>query len=319
MMKQLLIPAFCFLFITHSFAQAPKKLEATQDTNYIKLLAAKWSFRLHAITKYNQFIYSGPGFAASYKPDVKIAFGIGASYKNLALDLGLNLISTDPEHKSKNLALLSSMYFGPHVMEITAQLYQHYSDDVSDKNEELLSDQFRPDIHTINLGLNYNYNFNHRKFSFDAASIGTQIQKRSAGTPLAGAFLTYFNLDADSTIIASEFANPDAMIAKANLFSGGISAGYAYIFVLPAHLYVMLSLTPKLALNAGNAETNTNHAIPVNISPGLLTRDAIGYSGNRFYGFISLLADYNSLKTEEGNHFSYDPVKLKMLLGYRFN
>jgi hypothetical protein len=212
------------------------------------------------------------------------------------------------------------MYFGAHIIEITVQTYQHYSVEVFNTHNEALTKQFRPDIHTLNLGINYNYNFNHRKFSFNAASIGTQIQKRSAGTPLAGAFFSYFKLEADSAIISSTYANADAMITSANVVSAGISAGCAYVFKLPVHFYVMLSLTPKLALNSGGIKTDIDdQAIPVRIVPGFLTRNAIGYSGKKFYGLLSVLVDYYTINITSYNRFTYDPVKLKILVGYRFN
>jgi len=314
----LLLAFFCFCSAA-AISQPSPKWQSKLDTNYIQVLAAKWSLRFHTISKYDQFTVSGPGYAASFKPDVKIAFGIGASYKNLAIDLGLNLISSDPEHKSKNLALLSSMYMGANVIEIFAQKYQNYTVQVYNVNDEPIVDQFRTDIRTYNFGINYHYSFNHRRFSFDAASLGTQVQKRSAGTPLVGGYLSYFNLTADSAILSSNYANSDAQITRANLFAGGISAGYAYFFVLPAHFYVMLSLTPKLGLNGGNIKSTEDKQIPISVSPGFLTRNAIGYSSKKFYGFLSALIDYDMGSTGSNNTFSYDPVKIKLLVGYRFD
>src|SRR6185436_1586728 len=136
---------------------------------------------------------------------------------------------------------------------------------------------------------------------------------------LAGVFVNYFYLQADSSIISSEHANEDALITGAKLLSTGLSAGYAYVFVLPAHFYIMLSLTPKLGLNSGVIKTETDRNVPVNITPGFLTRNAIGYSGKRIYSLLSVLVDYNAINTGSQNHLSYDPVKVKMIVGYRFD
>lgn len=318
-MKLFFLAAFCFFNATEAFSQSISKWQAKLDTGYITILPSKWSVRIYSASKYDQFTFSGAGFTSSFKPDVKVSVGIGVSYKHLGLDVGWGFYSSDPSHKSKSFSLLSSLYFRAHMLEITAQEYQYYSARVFNASNEPSADQFRTDMHTLNLGLNYNYNFNNRKYSFKAAFKGRQIQKRSAGSPLAGAYLSYFNLNADSAIISSAYANTEARITQATLFTVGVAAGYAYTLVLPAHFYIMLSLTPKLALNGGNTKTTIDHSVPINITPGFLTRNAIGYSSMKWYSLISVLVDYNSINTGSGNRLSYDPVKVKMLVGYRFN
>ncbi len=305
-----------------SYSQIPDDLKSVEDAKYINNLASKWSLRIYSASKYDQFLFSGNNFTASFKPDVKLSAGFGASYKNLTFDLATNFYSSNFDSRSRNIALLSSVYSHAHLMEITIQLYHRYTAVIYNSNMEKVRTQFRPDIHTFNLGMNYNYNFNHRRFSFDAASIGTQIQLHSAGTPLAGVYLSYLDIAADSLLLSPSLAttiNAGINISEANILTGGITAGYAFTLVLPHHFYVMLSFTPKLGLHSPEIKTDYYRTVPLNITPGFLMRNAIGYSGTKIYSFLLFNADYNYIGIGSGHRIAYDPVKVKLLLGYRFN
>jgi Domain of unknown function (DUF4421) len=215
--------------------------------------------------------------------------------------------------------LLSSLYAGQNIFEFSLQTYSHFSSNVTGSSGDEIQSEFRKDVSAYNLGINYNYNFNHSKFSFNAPFIATQIQKRSAGTPLAGGYVSFFHVHSDTPLlIVDKFPafSADSLFTIADLFTIGLTAGYAYTFVLPAHLYITLSGNVKLAYNAGST---SNHTLPFQVMPGFLTRDAVGYSGRRIYGFISGLLDYNEVKIRTNEYVSYDPIKVKALVGYRFH
>lgn len=320
-MRILTFIVFSFFNLSVVHSQELSSIQFPQNPEYINKLASKWSLRFYGVSKYDQFLFSGKNFASSYKPDVKFSTGIGVSYKNLTLDLATNFLSTDRSHRSRNISLLSSVYSVAHLFEITIQLYHRYSTDIYDSSHTKIHSLFRPDIHTFNLGVNYNYNFNHTKFSFDASSIGTQIQLHSAGTPLAGIYLSYFDIAADSFLISPVYAqqiNTTNNITEANILSGGITAGYAYTLVLPKHFYIMLSATPKLGLHSPEIKTDFYRTTPINMTPGLLIRSAVGFAGKKIYAFLLFNADYNYINIGSGNRISYDPVKAKLLIGYRF-
>ncbi len=320
-MKFFLLVLFSLLVSNSSFSQKIKAPPKTPAPDYITKEASKWSLRVYSATKYDQFNLVGKSFNAAFKPDVKLSGGIGASYKNLTLDLAANLFSSDRAHKSKNVALLSSMYSHAHLVELTIQVYRHYTAQVYNAQHEQLFSLFRRDIHTFNFGLNYNYNFNRTRFSFDACFIGTQIQKRSAGAPIGGAYFSYIDIASDSSLISPslfEELSITESISDAKLFTGGISAGYAYTLVLPFHFYIMAAATPKLGLQAAEIKKDNYHTVPLNFTTGVLMRSAIGYAGKKYYSFFSVLTDYNSIYIEPGNSISYDPVKVKLLFGFRF-
>ena len=313
---------FLCLFMMNSiycFSQKGSFFNPPIDTNYINKLPSKWSARLYSASKYNQFHFWNDTVSTRFYPDTKIGLGAGVSYNNFALDLSANIYSSNPSEKSKNIGLLSSLYANQNIFEFSLQTYSHFSSNVTGSSGDEIQSEFRKDISAFNLGINYNYNFNYKKFSFNAPFIATQIQKRSAGTPLAGAYWSYFHLHSDTPLlIINELPGlgTDSFFTYANLFTVGITGGYAYTFVLPAHLYITLSGNVKLAYNAGST---SNLTLPFQIIPGFLTRNAIGYSGLKIYGFVSGLLDYNVVKIRNNEYLSYDPIKIKVLVGYRFH
>lgn len=307
------------LYSNFVFGQTKKPTRI--DTSFINSRTSVWSVRVYGISKYNQFSISDGNTNALFYPDIKLGIGLGFSYRNLALDLAFNISSSNPIHKSENIGFISSLYFNQYLVDAELQFYNHYTISEKDISSGELFSQYRTDINVINTGLNYNYNFNYRKFSFNAPFIGTEIQKHSAGSPLLGVYANYFDLRADSSIfptIANNEINPQSKFTQVNLASVGITAGYAFTFVLPHHFYITLSLTPKIGVSAGQVKTNSYQDVPLSLTPGILTRNAVGYSGKKFYGFISVLGDYNILRIRAGNDLYYDPVKAKILIGFRF-
>jgi hypothetical protein len=301
------------------FGQSVTKIKT--DTNYIKYQTARWSIRAYGISKYNEFTFSDQTARALFYPDIKLGVGLGISYHNLALDVALNIYSDNRGHESENFSLVSALYFNQNLLDLEFQLYNRYTVSVNDAATGGTLSQYREDISVINAGINYDYNFNYRRFSFNAPFIGTQIQKHSSGSPLVGVFLNYFNLSADSSIIPkvldNEF-NPQLRLTEANLVSIGFTAGYAFTLVLPDHFYITLSVTPKLGVTSGEITGANNQSVPIGLTPGVLTRNSVGYAGKKFYAFLSVLGDYNMISLGGNNTLYYDPLKAKFLIGYRF-
>ena len=319
-MKVIILVVVIFLFSYTVHGQIIGHVNT--DTAYINSQTSKWSVRAYAISKYNEFTIAEQNVKALFYPDVKLGAGLGFAYHNLALDVAFNISSSDPSHKSGNLSLISAVYFNQNLLDVEFQLYNHYTISERDESNNELISQFRTDITVFNAGLNYNYNFNYHKFSFNAPFIGTEIQKHSAGSPLAGVYINYFDLHADSSIfpnIPTSESNPQNTLTDARLFSAGITAGYAFTWVLPRHFYVTLSLTPKIGISAGEVKEISYEDVHYGIAPGILTRNAVGYAGKKFYGFLSILGDYNILRLGDDDDLYYDPLKVKLLVGFRFN
>ncbi|MEO5674307.1 MAG: DUF4421 family protein [Chitinophagales bacterium] len=292
------------------------------DSNYINKQASKWSARVYAVSKENRFYMFNTNWSdrVSFFPETKIATGIGVSYNNLALDLGITVLTQSEitDQKTTGLNFIGAIYNKQHVADIMLQVNKGYVAVGPDDSKTL-----RNDIRVFNFGINYDYLFNYTRYSFNAPFIGTQVQKKSAGSPMAGLFFTSYNVSGnDTTILPAAFRsgfNSDDLFSNANFFSGGITAGYAYTLVLPARFFIMASLTPGLALNIGETISDSTHILgsPVTFSPKLITRNSIGYAGNIFYALLSYSLDINDIALNNKSQLIYTPEKIKMVLGYR--
>jgi hypothetical protein len=296
------------------------------DSTYINKFPSLWSLRVFSVSKDQTFRIENREnrIRVDFEPNSKAAIGLGLSYSNFALDIGVT-VSNQREVNNEitnSFDFLSSLYTGQHIADFSFQVYRGFFSVFSLSADSVIR-PFRNDLRTFTTGINYQYNFNHRRFSFNAPFVGTQIQKISAGTPLAGVYFTYYDLRADSTILPAESSghfNSEAQISEANLLAAGITGGYAHTFVLPGSFFICLSLTPGMAFNLGQAKTDLyyNFGNPVTVSPKVVSKNSIGYGGEKFYGLISLLVDRNFVNLSNRNQLNYNLTKFKMVAGYRF-
>ncbi len=301
--------------------------KTTYDSAYIIKEASVYSIRAYSVSKYNHFnLRDNSENKVAFVPDYKIAIGLGFSYKNLALDLGIPVFHTtkDTIH-TKNLDFIGAFYPNQNLFDIIAQSYKGlFLNPDGSKGTNSFPRQFRKDIKTLNLGIDYSYLFNYKRYSFIAPYIGTEIQRKSAGSLLAGGFVSYYHLTADSSIIPvgiSGDLNESLQINKASLFSFGLTAGYAYTLVLPKRFFITLSATPGISFNTGEVTTvnNSKSNKPFTASFKLVSHDAIGYGGKKFYGLATVFIDNNYVSIANKNRLDYFPGKVKFILGYRFN
>ncbi len=336
------ILSILFLFISsikeNSFAQANSLvsriifLKTDFDTAFIQTAKAKWQLNLYLATKGNNFTNNAEGTneVVDFYPASSFSIGGGGSYKNFGLSYGFNLTSTktDSGKLSRGLSFLSSVYAGQHVFDFGFQATSGYFATGYNKIEMQQQTLYKNDLTNISLFLNYLYNFNYKKFSFNAAFTGSQKQMKSAGGPLAGIFLSYFDLHANDAIVPLQFVDSFTnknQISEANILSTGLLAGYAYTFVLPGKFYITLSLAPGLAFNVGEVKSDVYYNIgnPFTVSYKLISREALGHdAGKRFYTYIAFFSDTTWLALNNNDSketFNNHSGTFKWLVGFRFN
>lgn len=331
---RLIAMAFLFILVSlGSYAQFPrfKPPVVNYDTLYLNRSPSKWSIRLYTTSKYQQFRLNSASEKTTYVYQPTKYYGLGAGFTlyRLNLDLAVNAFSSKPggntTDKTSQLNFIGSLYSGAHIFEIAVQ---HEEGFFGKPRGDGLPDsiatnyRFRDDIRTFNFGVDYNFLFNSKKYSF-GSFMGTEIQKKSAGGALVGLFFSNYNLRADSSIIPADYIpyfEEHAVITDANIFALGLTGGYAYTFVFPLHIYLTLSLAPGFSLSRSELKENNEWytgGTPVNFSPKLISRAAIGYGGMKFYTVATIMSDQSFIMIANKNNFNYDVQKLKLVIGYR--
>jgi hypothetical protein len=315
-------------------AQLPRKApaEINYDTSFLDRSPSKWSLRLYSVSKFQQFyiLSNSSNTNLHYTPTINLAVGAGISYNSLNIDLGVSAIFINPEsdssNNSKKFDFIGSLYSGPNLFEIYLQTTEGMYGSTRGRGLSSVLDAsrfaYRPDISVFNFGVDYNYLFRWKKFTYGTL-IGTEIQKRSTGSPMVGAYFSIYNLHADSSIISkdlSQYFDSHTLITDANIFTLGVDVGYGYTVVLPAHFYLTLSLAPGIGISKSDFKANNTWyegGNPYNVSFKLVSRGALGYGGRKFYSVLAAVNDKGLTNISHKNYFLTDVTKLKLVFGYR--
>ncbi len=313
---------FASLFGGNLFSQSSSV--PAYDTSYIDKAPSKYSVRVYTASKENHLYFFNQKWSnrITFHPQTNFVAGLGFSYKTIAVDLGLTVYKKSilSDQTTKGFNFIGSLYTNRNLVDVTFQTNKGFTESASISG--VTENINRNDVKVFNFGVNYNYIFNFRRYSFNAAAIGTQIQKKSAGSLMAGAFFTYINVSADSSIIPGEFLslfNPADLYYKQAFYSAGLTAGYAYTLVLPYRFFITASLTPGITFSLGKAKDDSLNLfknLPV-IAPKFVTRDAIGYGGRKFYATASYSLDISATALGKKNFLVYTPEKFKVVVGYR--
>lgn len=281
------------LYSAPAFATIEQK-----DSNYVYSYKDDITARLYLSQKYTSI-----GVPASstnkrfrYIPNTSLNTGIGATYKNATLNLGvgLPLLNTYKRDRGRTryLDLQAHLYPSKFVFDFYGQFYKGYF--IAPKNFINNAPEFyyKPDLRVLLLGTSAMYVFNHQKFSHRSAFIQDEWQKKSAGTLLLGADFYYGTLNSDSLILPDEIASNyiQGDVSRMRFINFGPSFGYAYNYIYKQNWFICASATVNTAINFVNEKTEGNKkSSKTSLYPNLFYRMAIGYNSNRWVVSASLL------------------------------
>ena len=320
----------CFLSqIDSELTISPSDSNQTYLINYANQL----SLKLFGISKSNQIRHfdNWTKRFVDYRPNENYNVGVGVGHKWLNLDLALSLpfINDDDElfGKTKRFDIQANMYLNRFTIDLNYQPYkgyygfnpQHYIDDFDRRNPVY---PIRPDISTFNTAVNVLYNFKPEKFSYRAAFTYNERQVKSAGSWLVGSFLSYFEMNADSTIVPfqerDEF-NPEADFRGAKYVNTGVSGGYGHTFVIKKKWFISMTLVmglgPSFITFPERNGTPSNKEVKFAIRA--VARAALGYNGEKLFGGISSISSASSEVDEEEAYLSRMINNIKVFVGIR--
>jgi len=271
------------LIIFQSLCNAQANLG--NDTTYYIFFPESITGRLYLSQKYTSFVIkSKEAKDLRYVPDTKLNIGIGATWHNLSLNLaiGFAFLNKDLDKgKTKYIDLQSHLYRTKWATDFYGQFYKGYHlnpEGVAAKPGENF--YYRPDVNVTLIGVTNYYIFNSKRFSYRAAFIQNEWQKKSAGTFLLGGEAYYGLINGDSALVPRSIEDkyPEKGIHRIDYLSVGPGAGYAYTLVVAKHVFFTGSLTGNLNLSYA-VESNYidhNNNFSLNFVPGI--KAAAGYN-----------------------------------------
>lgn len=324
--KQKIFFLSCFLLFVNSIntrAQSPRK----NDTSYYVFFPGSVTARLYTSQKYTTFTLKNPNTKnINYHPNTSFNLGAGITYHNLSLKFGygFGFLNKDSEKgKTKYVDLQTHIYTPKWITDLFGQLYKGYHLYPEGLAANHGKDYYyRGDIRVSLFGISFYHVFNYTRFSYRAAFVQNEWQKKSAGTFLAGAETYYGIVKADSSLIPHSIANnnTDNNITKINYFSIGPGVGYAYTEVLLQHIFFTGSLTCNLNFNFANDHAMLNNSNHFSIKPLTRFRVSAGYNGRTWNVSANWVSDYLPFKgTDKERIYIFNTGNYRFIIAKRFN
>jgi len=262
-------------------------------------------------------------------PNEQTNIGLGFNYKWLGFGIALKTpwINNDDNiyGKTERVDLQINIFSRKFGVDFSTQYYKGYY--ISNPKDFL--DWNKPeypqlnDLETFSMELSTYYFFNNNNFSYRAAFVRNEIQKKSAGSAILG---VYARLDATSHTNGfvpedmPEYVQDSFNILGFLSNNLGISFGYAYTFVIKKHFFISLSLVPGLGVKTANIYTKTEDTYhpKSKASIRIISRIALGYENRKFYAGIANIGITNSFDARHINITS-STNKFRIYIGKRFN
>ena len=191
-------------------------------------------------------IYSKADLSTSHKTTVSV----GASYRGISAALAINPAKMSGAYKDYEF---NFNYYSSRIsLDFSYQRSETLAGDViRDGNEQQMESG---DLTMKIVNLAGYYTFNHRRFSFPAAFNQSYIQRRSAGSWLAGISYQGGSIDTSDQLKARNPNAPDVHIGIGHI---GIGGGYGYNWVLGKKWLLHFSMLPTFVIyNHNNFTVN---------------------------------------------------------------
>ncbi|MEN8201594.1 MAG: DUF4421 family protein [Bacteroidota bacterium] len=307
------------------------------DTNYIKVYRDELTTRVFLARKQNGLNLSerlfNPGLKYRTNDNLQLGLGYTYSFLNINLAFKLPFINADDDiyGESRYTDLSVQTNFRSLMFDLYLQWNRgYYMANPEDFSLVRLTDISKPqrgDMRTSLVGFNVHYLFNSERFSYKASFLQNEFQKRSAGTPIAGAEAYWMLSLADSSIspILADGSTyfSEGAFNQADLYNFGFNGGYAYTFVWNERIYV--SVTSTVGLSGGYHvihNTEDSYTCCQGFSAGITnnTKLSIGYNNNRYYVGISYVRfSMSQLVGSNAEWMSYTNGYIRFNVVKRFN
>ncbi len=263
----------------------------THDTSYYKTYPNKLTGRIFLSEKLSSFVIpaSDNYKDITYVPNSKLSLGVGATYKNMTLNVGAGFgflnNSRAERGETKSLDFQIHAYRPTSVVDITA--ISHKGMHIQQKGLGAYKPDeyyYRPEVNQLQFGLSYYHIANHDKFSYRAAMIQNEWQQKSAGSVLYGGQAYYAKTSGDSPLVPllSRDGFEQADFSDVSFFNVSAGLGYAYTLVIQKHFYVTGSLIGNVGVNFVTEATSSEKQHKTGINPSGIYKGAAGYNSENW-------------------------------------
>jgi hypothetical protein len=283
------------IFLAASLMQTFSRDDNGADSSfqYIEDLTNLLNLRLYTLTKYNSLEILHPPDKIIMRPNGNTNLGVGFNYRGLGLGISigrpLSPASIEKYGMTNRFDMQASLYGKSIGLDGFIQWYKGYYL----ANPGDLIEWDKPDyphvrdLEIFSIGGNGFYLFSRKKFSYKAAYLRNEIQKRSAGSFSTGIFFYHDMVRSDNGFLPAvmpDSIRKDFDLKDFDATSVGVSVGYQHTFVIGGNFFINLQLTPGLGYRRMAAKTLDGSSENVNKAAWqVLGRTALGYEFKHFY------------------------------------
>jgi hypothetical protein len=258
-----------------------------------------------------------------YRPNSTLNMGLGATYEWATLNLAYGFGFLNPDRgqgDSRYLDLQAHAYPQRLVIDLFGQFYKGYYLWPEGRGAaEGENFYVRPDLVVTKIGASGQYVFNHRKFSFRAAFLQNEWQKKSAGTFLLGFEMYGGRVLGDSAIVPpSGLGNPSPHVRSIRFFDLGPNVGYAYTLVIRKHFFITGSVAANLGAGYSRQEADASRNTRWGVYPNYFWRGFVGYNSERWSINANYVSNHLRLVTNQPYATNLNTGNYRLNFIYRF-
>ena len=300
-------------------------IQNVSDTTYFKTYSDQITGRFYFSRKYTSLVIGDQQseFKLDYRPNTSLNMGVGATYKNITLNIayGFPFLNQDEgKGKTRYLDLQAHMYGKKLTIDFFGQFYNGLY--LNPKGKGTLDGSYyvRPDMKLREIGLSCQYLFNHKRFSYRASFLQNEWQRKSAGTFLLGGEGYVGWAQADSGVFpkAIPVANPP-VATEVRFFEFGPNAGYAYTLVIARHFFITGSLSVGLDYNRTDYWSESQSTTSEDFSTNTNLRLFAGYNSERSAISFTFTNSAVSLTSQKSYNVSINTGNVRLNYVRRFS
>ena len=327
-----------FLFIiglltlaSHVYGQIPDlPIETYEyDSNYIVNYSNLLAIRLVSPRRIYDFRLKNRDTddILSYRPNLQSAFGLGFTYRWLALDIVFNpkwnRLKTEEFGQTSEFNIKGTLYLKKHMLDAMFRSYRglHISNPQDYLSPWDGTYPYRPDMHLVSFNVSYTVPSNYKKYSPKTTFQLDGRMKKSAGSILYTSSFNLTTLNADSSLMPLEYEqsfNPQAQITKMSIGLLQQSIGYAYTFI-HRKFYLTMSAMPGVSFAFGTVQSDAGKYNPGSLNLMIETKNGIGYNARRWYAGIYFIYKYQNIKLTDELAFNSNFGEWRLFIGYRIH
>ncbi|CAN5894434.1 hypothetical protein BH24BAC1_BH24BAC1_25170 [soil metagenome] len=316
---------FCLLLLLLFSAPGAAKAQSAGDSAYYQTFPDLLHARYYFSRKYTDLRLwdrtQDRGY--HYRPNSTLNTGLGATYRWATLNLAYGFGFLNPDRgqgDTRYLDLQAHVYPQKLVLDLFGQFYKGYHLSTEGRGAAPGESFYvRPDMVITKIGFSGQYVFNHRRFSFRAAFLQNEWQKKSAGTFLLGFELYGGRAQGDSTLVPPPFdGSPAGDIRTIRFGDFGPNAGYAYTLVIRKHFFFTGSVAANLGAGYTRLEGNTGRDLRWGINPNVFWRGFVGYNSERWSVNANYVSNYLRLVANQQYATTLNTGNYRFNFIYRF-